>query len=113
MHEASLALELVRLAGEQAALHGASRVCRVGLRVGQLSSVVPEALAFAFPECAVGTALEGAVLEIVTVPAVARCSEHGEVRLELGRGLRCPVCGRPTPDIISGEELELDTLELV
>ncbi|MDX2005578.1 MAG: hydrogenase maturation nickel metallochaperone HypA [Meiothermus sp.] len=112
MHETSIALELVRSAGEIASRYGACRVSKVGVRIGVLSSVVPEALEFAFPGAALGTALEGAVLQIERVGAVACCAECGEVEIRLERGLRCPLCGRPTPRIVQGEELELDTLEL-
>ena len=38
----------------------------------------------------------------------------GAARLNLARGLRCPICDAPTPRIAQGEgeELELDRLEL-
>ena len=112
MHEASIALELVHSASQIATQHGAKRVRRVGIRIGYLSSVVPEALDFAFPSAAQGTLLEGAELVIERVHIVADCTDCGEVELDLGQGLRCPICGRPTPEIVQGEELELDTLEL-
>ena len=111
MHEASVALDLVQLALEVAAEHGARRVTHLTVRVGEWSSVVPEALAFAFPECARATIAERARLSIERVPGMARCARCGPVRLDLALGLRCPRCGAPTPEFLSGAELELDTLE--
>lgn len=112
VHEASIALDLVRAASEVAREHGGERVSRVGVRIGEWSSVVPGALAFAFPEAARGTLLEGAALDIERVPGVGECPRHGPVPLDLTRGLRCPACGAPTPHLLQGDELELDTLEL-
>lgn len=113
MHEASIAIELVQLVQEQALINNATRVLKVGIRVGELSSVIPEALAFAWNDSTLGTICENSKLEIERVKAIAICPTHGEVTLELQKGLRCPVCNTPTPNIVQGEELELDTLELL
>lgn len=112
MHEASIAIELAQLASEQALLNNARRVLKVGVRVGSLSSVIPEALEFAWADSAANTLAEGSTLEIERVAAKGMCVNHGEITLELSRGLRCPICDAPTPTITQGEELELDTLEL-
>ena len=112
MHEASVALELVSLATQLAQQHGARRVRALGVRLGVVGSVVPQALEFAFPSAAQGSLLEGARLIVERVEAVARCPACGPVALELQRGLRCPQCGQPTPELLAGEELELDWLEL-
>ncbi|WP_412030261.1 hydrogenase maturation nickel metallochaperone HypA [Deinococcus yunweiensis] len=112
MHEASIALSLIDVASEVLAEHGAARASALTVRIGQWSSVVPEALQAAFPACAQGTPLEGARLEVVTVPGVGECPQHGPVTLDVTRGLRCPVCDTPTPTLLQGDELELDALEL-
>jgi hydrogenase nickel incorporation protein HypA/HybF len=113
MHETDLAVEIVNLAREQMLLHNATQVKHVGLKVGELSCVSPEALTFAFAEAIKNTELEYATLSIYHVLATANCLEHGVVQLELTKGLVCPVCHQLIPDVISGEELELDSLELV
>ncbi len=113
MHETDLAIEIVNLVREQVLLHNAHEVKRVGLKVGELSCVAPEALSFAFSEAIKNTELEHSTLEIDHVAATARCPQHGIVRLELNNGLVCPVCQTLIPDVITGEELELDSLELV
>jgi hydrogenase nickel incorporation protein HypA/HybF len=113
MHETDLAVEIVNLAREQMLLHNAREVKHVGLKVGELSCVAPEALTFAFSEAIKGTELRSATLTIEHVAATAKCTEHGIVRLELNRGLVCPLCQTLIPDILTGEELELDSLELL
>ena len=112
MHEASVALDLIRVAETVALEHGGARVLALTVRIGQWSAIVPAALLAAFPGCAEGTLLEGARMSIQPVPGVGLCPVHGRVELELTRGLRCPVCGTPTPQLLQGDELELDALEL-
>ena len=112
MHEASIALSLIDVACEVLHEHRASHALALTVRVGQWSSVVPEALQAAFPACAEGTPLQGAALTIERVPGVAECPNHGPVELQLALGLRCPLCGAPTPHLLQGDELELEALEL-
>ncbi|MFC5849666.1 hydrogenase maturation nickel metallochaperone HypA [Deinococcus petrolearius] len=112
MHESSVALSLIGVAGDVLREHGAARAIALTVRVGAWSSVVPAALAAAFPAAAEGTPLAGARLTVVAVPGVGECPQHGPVTLEVTRGLRCPLCGAPTPQLLQGDELDLDELEL-
>ena len=112
MHEASIALSLIEVAQDVLRENGGGRVSALTVRLGQWSAVVPEALHAAFPAAAQGTPLQGARLSITSVPGVGECPQHGPVTLELTRGLRCPVCGAPTPRLLQGDELELDEVEI-
>ena len=112
MHEASVALSLIGVAETVAAENGGGRILALTIRIGQWSAVVPEALHAAFPACAEGTVLEGARLSIERMPGVGLCPQHGPVELKLTRGLRCPLCNAPTPQLLQGDELELDEVEL-
>jgi hydrogenase nickel incorporation protein HypA/HybF len=113
MHETDLVLEMIDLAREQMLLHNATQVKHVGLKVGELSCVAPEALKFAFTEAVKNTELEHATLSILHVAATARCPRHGVINVEISKGLVCPTCNQLIRDVLTGEELELDTLELV
>ncbi len=112
MHEASIALALIDVACEVLAEHNAAKATALTVRIGEWSSVIPEALSAAFPACAEGTPLEGATLTIERVVGMGDCPNHGPVLLELQRGLRCPHCETPILKLLEGDELELDTLEL-
>jgi len=48
---------------------------RVNLKVGKLSSVVPDSLRFCFEILSINTPLSGADLNIEVVPILARCNE--------------------------------------
>ena len=110
MHELSIAQAVVDVAGRHA---GGSRVERVHVRIGHLRQVVPSALAFSFELCAQGTPLDGAALEIEHVPIGAVCrSCRAESELD-GFPLACPACGGMAVDVVRGEELQVESLELV
>lgn len=62
MHELGITRNIVAIAGEAAR---GRRVIRITLEVGALAGVMAEAIAFCFDVVAQGTAVEGAVLDIV------------------------------------------------
>lgn len=65
MHELSIALRIVELVEDQLAGEPPGAVvCAVDIRIGDLSSVVPEALQFAWEPATEGTRLQGAALRI-------------------------------------------------
>ena len=65
MHELSIALRIVELVEEQLAGEPPNTtVSAVDIRIGALSSVVPEALQFAWGPATDGTRLTGAALRI-------------------------------------------------
>jgi hydrogenase nickel incorporation protein HypA/HybF len=111
MHELSIAESVVRIA----AAHAAGRpVAKVELKVGHLRQVVPDALAFAFQLVAEGTPVEGAELVLEEVPPAGRCRRCG-AESELGTSgfpLQCPVCEGLDLELLRGEELLVDALEL-
>jgi hydrogenase nickel incorporation protein HypA/HybF len=86
------------------------KVSRVVIRVGELISVVPEALQFAFEVLSPDTVASGADLIIEHVPARSRCTV---CRHEFASGFTiqvCPECGKAA-DFIEGRELYLQSLE--
>jgi hydrogenase nickel incorporation protein HypA/HybF len=109
MHELSLAESVVAIASR----HAAGRpVARVELKVGHLRQVVPSALEFAFELVAQGTPVEGAELVMEEVPAAGRCRGCG-IESELPSfPLACAACGGLDLELLRGEELRVDALEL-
>jgi hydrogenase nickel incorporation protein HypA/HybF len=109
MHELALADSIVRIALAHA---GGRRIARVEVRVGHLRQVVPSALDFAFGLVAEGTAADGAELVLEEVPAAGRCRACGEESELPEFPLRCAACGGLDLEILRGEELHVDALEL-
>jgi hydrogenase nickel incorporation protein HypA/HybF len=112
MHEFSIMESALQVAAETARNAQAKRVHAVRMRIGTLSGAVPEALEFAFEALAPGTLVEGARLEITSVPArfwCANCQNEFEAENLLSQ---CPVCLSPSADLRSGRELEVASLEI-
>jgi len=112
MHEAGLMQEALDLAGVAARQAGAARVHRLRIRVGALSGVVPEALRFAFDALAPGSVAEGGQLELEPVAATYWCEGCRAEFAAVEAGAPCPTCGRPSPVLRSGLELELASMEV-
>jgi hydrogenase nickel incorporation protein HypA/HybF len=109
VHELSIAEAIVRIADGHAA---GRQVVKVELKVGHLRQVVPSALAFAFELVAEGTAVAGAELVMEEVPARGRCRACGaETQLD-GFPLQCAACTGFDLELLQGEELLVDSLEL-
>ena len=109
MHELSVASAIVATAVKHA---DGRRVAVVTVRAGRLRQIVPESLEFYWPFVARDTACEGARLELEVVPAELRCDGCGR-RWELEQPLfRCPACGRGEVEVVAGNELEVESIEI-
>jgi len=109
LHELAIAESVVQIADRHA---DGRRVTKVYLKVGQLRQVVPAALAFSFELVAQGTPIEGAQLEMEEVPATGACQGCGEKSRLEGFPLRCKACGGFDLELLEGEELYVESLEL-
>jgi hydrogenase nickel incorporation protein HypA/HybF len=113
MHELSIAMSMIEMAGEEAARQGDARVSALHLKLGPLSGVVKEALLFSYEVASQGTPLEGSRLVIEEVPVTIYCHECEQERaLDSIQRFCCPVCGTLTSDVVQGKELLVVGLEL-
>jgi hydrogenase nickel incorporation protein HypA/HybF len=110
VHELAIAESVLRIVCAHA---GERKVTRVELKVGHLRQVVPSALTFAFGLVAEGTVAEGAELAIEDVPAAGRCRACASESVLADFPLQCARCGGLDLELIAGEELLVDSLELV
>jgi hydrogenase nickel incorporation protein HypA/HybF len=112
MHEMSLVESMIELIESERRTHGFNRVRTVRLAVGALGHVEPEAMRFCFDAVARGTVVDGAQLEIRTVPGEAWCLDCG-TRVEIAdRYGACPQCGRHHVQMTGGDALRLEELEV-
>jgi len=113
MHEMGIAMQVVEIAvaAIPPGLNG-SRVERVNLRVGKLSAVVPDSLRFCYDVVIRDTPLAGSTLNIEEVPVTARCSDCGHQWTADHPDFVCARCGSGAVRILSGQELEVVSLDV-
>src|SRR5690606_19214610 len=112
MHELTIAKSLVDLACRHAREQGASRVTRLHIRLGTMS-VVLRALYACFGPATRGTLGVGARLDVEEVPLPVRCRQCDGVKQPAGRfNFRCPDCGTPTHEVLTGREMQLIGIDL-
>jgi hydrogenase nickel incorporation protein HypA/HybF len=113
MHELSIALSMIDLAGEEAERHPGTRVSALHIKLGPLSGVVKDALLFSYEVATAGTALAGSQLIIADVPVTIYCVACQQERvLESLQRFCCPSCGVLSTEVVRGRELEFVALEL-
>ena len=113
MHELSLTTSIVETVTETLAAYPGARVKEVRLRVGALSSVIPESLEFCWGIVCEGTPLEGSRLVVDVLPVVVHCEPCGQDAELVGvQSFRCPRCGQLCGEIRQGRELEIHSIEI-
>ncbi len=100
------------MALEWAERQGAERIDRLGLRVGALSGVVPDALVFAFEVLKKDTIAEMARLEVEYILLRIYCPTCEREYTMDDFWYTCPDCGSIQTEIRQGRELEIMYVEL-
>ena len=109
MHEMSITQGIIDICQRHAQ---GRRVIALDVEIGELSGVVPEAIAFCFEACSQGTLLEGAHLKIIPIPGRGRCQDcGGDTPLTSLYGA-CERCGGYGVTIIAGEEMRVREIEV-
>ena len=112
VHEMSLAENVVEIVAGAAGREGARRVNAVWLEIGALSCVAPDALRFCFDAVARGTAVEGARLEIISVPGEGVCDACSCTAGMAALHDLCPQCGNAGMQPRRGTEMRVKEIEV-
>ena len=113
MHEMGIALQVIEIC--QASIPadaGDARIQRINLKIGKLSAVVEDSLRFCFEAAAKDTCMEGAELHIEEVPVVVHCRDCGADSVIDTAAFSCPACGGGKLDMLSGRELDIQSIEI-
>ena len=113
MHEMGVAMQIVEIAvasipGDLTGAH----VAKVNLKVGKLSAIVPDSLQFCFEVVSKDTALEGARLHITEIPVQAACNACRNEWTIDQPAFSCPACSSGDITLLSGRELDIESIEL-
>ncbi len=113
MHEMGIAMQVLEIASASVPddMKGA-RVEKINLKVGKLAAVVPQSLRFCFEIISKDTPLSGSRLVIEEVPVTASCKECGHHWTITGPVFKCSRCDSGSIDVMSGQELEISSIEI-
>jgi hydrogenase nickel incorporation protein HypA/HybF len=112
MHEMGIAYSVLEAVRTEAKRHPGQAPCKVGVRVGELAALDPEALRFCFEAITRDTDLESLELEIEVCPFRYRCADCGHEFVVRDYQCQCPQCASMKTDCVGGQELELAYLEV-
>jgi hydrogenase nickel incorporation protein HypA/HybF len=112
LHELSITENLLALALQHAEEARATRIVRLNLVIGDLSSVVDESVQFYWDMLAEGTIAEGAELNFRRVAGRLRCVVCGNT-FELNEyDFSCPACGSTRTLVAEGEDFRLESIDV-
>jgi len=112
MHELAICQALIEQVERVARDNAARRILSITVSVGPLSGVEPQLLEHAYPLAAAGTVAEEAKLVVVTVPVRVRCRACKAETEAASNRLLCSSCNDWHVDVIAGEEMLLQRVEI-
>jgi len=106
-------MEVLNIVQREASTHGAAAVTSVRLRIGHLSGVETDSLAFCFDAVKLEQPLTAAAeLVIEKVAVKVRCMPCNDEFQAAGHLMTCPSCGGYDTQLLAGEELEIVDIEV-
>jgi len=111
MHELAIAQSIVQSVEREKARRGLGKISAVGVRIGELTDLMPEALDFGFQALIAEGDLAGCILKIDRVPVAGTCNTCHQSLTVQNLVFSCPHCYSTDLDIQSGQELEIAYLE--
>lgn len=107
MHELRIAREIINITHQEIIAHNLNKVSKIGLKIGVLSGIDPEALRFGFEASTADTDLAKTRLEIELEPVAGRCNScHNGFKVE-DFLFACPQCGSSDIAVTEGQELNI------
>jgi hydrogenase nickel incorporation protein HypA/HybF len=112
MHELTITQNILDLVLKQARESGAKRVAKINLVIGEMTGVVDRSVQFYFDLLSRNTPAQGAELNFKMVALQARCRDCARVFDFDENVSQCPHCHGTSVEIISGNELFVESIEV-
>lgn len=116
MHELPIIKRVLQIVLSYASEQEAKEVRSITLKVGEMHDLIPELVEKYFSYASRGTIAEKAKLKIMPLPIICTCNDcqkHFVYNLRYGETTQgCPVCGSKTLNLVSGNELSIDNIEI-
>ena len=113
MHEGHFTDEIVKAILTALKKHPGYRPETISVSVGEMLHLVPESVETHFKSLVQNTPLQNTHLELKEIPVEIKCRECQKViGVEDHHFLVCTLCGSFDVEIISGNEVKIDTIKL-
>ncbi len=112
MHELSIAQTIVDRASTVSAQNSGARVTKIGLRIGAISGVEPDALRFGLEALTKDSPFEGVTVDIELCKRKQRCASCAHEFEPEGFHSACPMCQSNESTCVAGNELDVTYFEL-
>ncbi len=114
MHELSIAQNIVASVMDYLERHhpNCNKVSAIGVRVGMMTDLSPDALTFGYEVSRKGTVLDGSTIEIERVPVTAVCRDCGQRTSIENLLFRCADCRSGNIEMETGMELDLAWVQI-
>lgn len=112
MHELAVTESMLHVVVAEAERAGATRITRITLVIGELTSIIDESVQLYFDSMSEGTRAAGATLEFKYVHATLRCTACGQLFTKEGSGFTCPHCGGAGRLTGDAKEFYIESIEV-
>jgi len=113
MHELPVTESILKIVLESAQKNKATAVTDITLTIGSLSSIVDDSVQFYWNYVSQGTICENAKLHFNRVRATLKCLDCDTTYSLIDDLTPCPSCGSINVIILSGEEFQVDHIEII
>lgn len=113
MHELSLCKRIIEIIEETLASLPGKKVKRIALEIGELVGIDQDTLLFSFDVVTQGTVVQGALVDVITVPGRAKCEVCQQITHLHRYGDNCKTCGNSLLTVLDGNELRVKSMEVI
>jgi len=104
LHELGVVLEVINTVEDFAMKNGLTKIDKLVLQIGELSSMIPRYIEACYPAAVEGTLLQKTKLEIEILPGNAICQQCNKVFNLIENNNKCPNCGSEYWEVLCGKE---------
>jgi hydrogenase nickel incorporation protein HypA/HybF len=104
LHELGVVFEVIKTVENFAKKNGVTKIDKLVLQIGELSSMIPKYIEACYPAAVDGTSMQETKLEIEILPGNALCKKCNKVFNLIENKSKCPNCESKDWELLSGKE---------
>lgn len=104
MHEVGVMIQVIKTVENFARSNGVTKIDKLVLQIGELSSIIPKYMEDCYPAAVDGTMMEKTKLKIEVLPGNVKCKQCGKKYNLIKNDATCPKCKSKKLEVLSGRE---------